>query len=234
MTKDTDPSLQNIGDDEKRPDVEPEVTVVEVRGEKSVGFKGMKHLQMPEERKDKIHDTYADIIIELDEVKDEYVGVDRAWHIGRVLDEYDVQNNDDMTLEELGAFNTIDDMYARRLFYARAIYSFWPDQEYDPRHSVTTLGELASRATNADRAEEARRGYRRILDADEQVRKPDVLAWYHVRPDDDLPTIVDACAEQYSSAKGTAASVKRVVMLLDRELSTVDGDELRNELHTHF
>lgn len=216
------------------PEVDPDVTVLEVRGEKQVGFKGMKHLEMPEEEKDKIHDVYADIIIELDDIKDEFIGADRAWHIGRVMDEYDVQDNPDMTLEDLGAFNTIEDMYARRLFYGRYIYEFWPDQQYDPRHSITALGELASRATNSDRIEEARNGYERIVTADEKLTKPDVLAWYAVDSDADLVEIVGEVAGRYETPDSIANSVKRVVLLLDRPLNTVSRSELkdciRNEL----
>lgn len=220
--------------EDSQPDIDPDVTVIEVRGEKEIGFKGMKHLEMPEEEKDKIHDVYAEIIIELDNIKDEYVGADRAWHVGRVMDEYDVQNHSEMTLEDLGAFNTIEDMYARRLFYARYIYEFWPEQQYDPRHSITALGELASRAVNADRETEARSGYERVVSNDEVLTKPDVLVWSTIGGDATLTEIVAGAADQYDTPNGITDSVKRVVLLLDRSLGSVSKTELkdciRNEL----
>lgn len=155
--------------DSETVDIEPDVTVVDVRGEKEIGFKGMKHLEMSEEDKDKIHEVYSGIIIELDDIKDEFKGVDRAWHVGRVLQEHDVQSNPDMTFVELGAYNTISQMYARRLRYAENIYRFWPEKNYDPQHSVTALGELASRARNEHRIDEAKRGYARLLEHGEML-----------------------------------------------------------------
>lgn len=229
----TDGSL-DLPDEENRPEIDPDVTVIEVRGEKEIGFKGMKHLEMPEAKKDEIHDVYTDIIIELDDIKDEYDGADRAWHVGRVMEEYSVQERDDMTLEDLGAFNTMDDMYARRLFYARYIYEFWPDQQYDPRHSVATLGELASRATNSDRVEQARNGYGRIMDHEEILTKPDVLTWYNVGEDPELSEIVAAVADRYETPDSIVDSVKRIVLLLDRPLDSVSKTELKETIRAEL
>lgn len=218
----------NLPDDGQDPEIDPDVTVVDVRGEKRIGLKGMKHLGMDDEEVEAIHDVYTDIVIDLDNIKDEYTGADRAWHIGRVLQEYNVQDNSDMSLEDLGAFNTIEDMYARRLFYARYIHEFWPDQQYDPRHSITALGELASRATSLDRVETARNGYDRIVANGEALTKPDVIAWYNLDPETaSLPDIVGEVAEQYETPDSVAESVKRVTLLFDRPADSVSKDELR-------
>lgn len=228
----TGDSTIDIPDANTVPEIDPEVTVSDVRGQKRLGFKGMKHIQMDDSEMDRIHDVYSDIIIELDDVKETYTGADRAWHIGRVMDEHGVQEDAEMTLEELGAFNTIDDMYARRLFYARYIYEFWPDQQYDPRHSVSALGELASRAVNNDRVEQATRGYQRLVAAGEDLSKPDVFAWGSVETTD-IETVVAAVAEEYESTTGIADGVRRVVLLLDQPLSTVSKDVLRELIREH-
>lgn len=220
--------------DDTEPDIEPDITVIDVRGEKQVAFRGLDQLHIPESDKDEIHDIYGDIIIALDAVKDRYVGPDRAWHVGRILDEFDVQNDDDISLKELGKFNTIDDMYARRLFYARYIYTFWPDQNYDPRHSTTALGEFASRALNSDRTEQSKRGYNRLHDAGEDLPKDDVLAWARTPLDPSLDDIVAELANVYSNPKQIVDGVKRTVLLLNRPLSSVSETELKATIKQHM
>lgn len=213
---------------EDEPTIEPDITVMEVRGEKEIGFMGMKHLELPEGEKDKIHNVYAGIIIALDDIKDEFQGADRAWHIGRLLDEYDVSENPDMTMTDLGAFNTIETMHSRRLIYARNIYEFWPDKQYDPRHSVTALGELVSRARGKDITENTLSGYNRLLAADEELTKTDVLLWDSLDATD-LESIVEVVAAEYERPKTIAAAVKRLWLLTDHATSDVkktDVEEL--------
>lgn len=217
------------------PDIDPDVTVVTVRGEKQVGFKGLKHISMSETEKDEIHETYDDIIIALDDIKDAYSGVDRAWHVGRIINEHNVTENSDMQLTELGAFNTIDDMYARRLFYARSIYGFWPDKRYDTRHSVTALGELASRATNGGWKDTAKNGYQRILHHNEELLKNDVLTWYTLQSEYDTPSITDIVTEaskHHDTGKSLSNAVRRITLLLDRSLESVPKQELKTALKT--
>lgn len=214
-------------EDNDRPEIDPDITVMEVRGEKEIGFMGMKHLNLPEDKKDKIHDVYADIIIELDNIKDEFTGADQAWHVGRVLNEYNVDENDDMTYTDLGAFNTIDEMYARRLTYARNIYSFWPDKQYDPRHSITALGELVSRARGKNITDQMRNGYNRLLNADEDLTKTDVLLWDKLETYE-LPEIVALAADSYERPETIAAAVKRLWLLTDHATSDVTKSEVEN------
>lgn len=218
-------------------DVEPDVTVVEVRGEKEIGFKGMKHLEMAESDKDKIHDVYSDIIIELDDVNDSFEGVDRAWHVGRVLQTHDVRSNPEMTFVELGAYNTIDQMYARRLQYAENIYEFWPEQDYDPEHSVTALGELASRARTENRVTEARNGYSRLLENEEMLGKDDVYSWYELDPvtvDNPLniERVVSVVSTRFGTPSGISQGVKRTVLLLDQPLHAVSKAELKTAIQS--
>jgi|AntRauMinimDraft_4_1070384.scaffolds.fasta_scaffold02104_1 hypothetical protein len=221
----TDDPFEDVPED--TPDIEPDITVMEVRGEKEIGFMGMKHLELPEEEKDKIHNVYADIIIELDDIKDEFMGADRAWHIGRVMAEHSVDENDDMTLADLGAFNTIDDMYARRLQYARNIYEFWPDKQYDPGHSVTALAELASRATGKGEEETARAGYERILNAGEDLTKTDVLLWDKLESRE-LAEVVAITAAEYKRPDTIAATVKRLWLLTDQSTDNVQKSDVEN------
>lgn len=216
----------NIPDDTEGPEIDPDVTVMEVRGEKEIGFLGMKHLELPEEEKDKIHTVYADIIIALDDIKDEFDGADRAWHIGRVLDEYNVVDDPDMTMTDLGAFNTIKEMHTRRLVYARNIYEFWPDKQYDPRHSVSALGELVSRARNKDKMEKTRRGYNRLLDANEELSKTNVLVWDRLESDD-LSEIVSTAAGEYQQPETISTAVKRLWLLTDHSTDDVDKSTVK-------
>lgn len=236
MTGEDVPLSENLESDGEGPQIDPDVTVIEVRGEKQVGLKGLKHIGMSESDKDHIHDVYDNIIIALDDVKDEFRGVDRAWHIGRVMEEYGVRENDEMTLEELGAFNTIDDMYTRRLFYARYIYEFWPDQQYDPRHSVSALGELASRALNGGWETEVKAGYKRILDHDEELGKLDVLAWYRLYTEYDDPSVEEIVAEvsePFEKTESVVAAVKRVMLLLGMSLNSIPKNELKAAIAEH-
>lgn len=205
--------------DDSKPDIDPDVTIREVRGEKEIGLMGMKHLQMTEEDRDRIHDVYGDILIDLDDLDDAFSGADRAWHVGRVLAEYDVAGHDEMTLKELGIYNTLEQMYARRLFYARKIYRFWPEKGYNPQHNVSALGEFASRALNQGREDEATAGYRRLVESDDNLAKKDVFAWSDL-DDSSITAIVEAVCSYYETPDRLSESVKRVIMLTDQDPST--------------
>lgn len=221
------PEFDTADDIPDEPEIDPDISIMEVRGEKELGFMGMKHVEMSEEEKDRIHEVYSDILIDFDDVKDEYEGVDRAWHIGRLMDEHDVYDRDEITLTDLGAFNTMDDMYARRLFFARFIYEFWPNQRYDRQHSIRVLGELASRATNQGREDEAYEGYQQLVMADEDLAVKDVFAWSKVE-DHSLDDIVAKVADQYDSKSKVARGVKRVLYLCDENPGHYSRDRLRD------
>jgi hypothetical protein len=135
-----------------------------------------------------------------------------------VLAEYDVANHDEMTLKELGMYNTLDQMYARRLFYARKIYAFWPEKSYNPQHTVSALGEFASRALNQGREDEATAGYQRMLESGDNLTKNDVFAWSDLN-DSNISTIVEAVCDYYETPDRISESVKRVILLTDQDPS---------------
>lgn len=221
------------GSIDENEDFTPNVRVMEVRGEKEVGFLGVEHVQMDEEEKERVHDIYEDIIIALDDVDREYAGADRAWHLGRVLDEFDVSDRDDMTIEDIGRYNTMDDMYPRRLALARCIYEFWPEQGYNPQDSVSALSEFASRALNQGRVEEAHAGYQRLHETGETLRKTDALVWGRIT-DADIDAIVEELADAYETPERIVESAKRVLLLLDQSPDSVLQAEVKQSLKDHY
>lgn len=217
-----------------RPDVEPDVTVIEVMGEKKLGFEGIKHLEMPEEQKDKIHDTYSNLIIDVDDLKDTFSGADLAWNVGRVLDEHNVEANPDMKLGEIEAYCTLEKLHGRNLEFARYIYRFWPNQEYNPIHSMTALGELATRAHRSNRVEQAQSGYQRLRKHEEPLTKDDVLLWDYVGHDASIEEIALAACEHFEKQSTISSAIKHVVLLLNRPLTSVDTDRLERLVVTEF
>jgi len=219
--------------DDVKPDIDPDVTIREVRGEKEIGLMGMKHLQMTEQDRDRIHDVYSDILIELDDLDDEFTGAERAWQVGRVLAEYEVAEDDEMTLKELGIYNTLEQMYARRLFYARKIYAFWPDKGYNSQHTVSALGEFASRALNQGREDEATAGYQRLIESGDNLTKSDVFAWSDLN-DSTIDAIVEAVCNYYETADRLSESVKRVILLTNQDPRTFSQGIVTDSIKQHL
>ena len=205
-----------------------DISVVEVRGKKRVGFDGLEHLQLDEEVKEDLLQRYEEIILALDDLADEYPeGPDRAWEIGRILDEYNVSETNDITIADIARYNTIG-LNERRMSFCRDVYRFFPDRDYDASHNVTALGDFASRAKGQGRKAEAQRGYRRLVDADEDLTRRDVFAWWELGSSD--PSLEDIATEvvaQYEDPAKVVGSVKRLLLLTGQEPSAYSSEEIR-------
>lgn len=212
-----------------------EVSVVTVRGKKRVGFDGVEHLQADEAVKDELLQRYEELILALDDLADEYgEGPDRAWHIGRILDQYGVSEDDAITIADIARYNTIG-VNERRMNYCRDIYRFFPDQEYDPSHTVTALGDLASRAKGQDREEEAKNGYSRLVDAGEALTRRDVFAWQELgEAQRSLEDITAEVITQYDSPTNIVASIRRVLLLLGEDPAEYSSDRIRATIKTQL
>lgn len=211
-----------------------EVSVVEVRGEKRVGFDGIEHLQVDEDVKDDLLGRYEDIILALDNLADEYEdGAERAWHIGRILDEYGVTENSDITIADIARYNSIG-LNERRINFCRGVYRFFPEQGYDPSHNVTALGELASRAKNQDRIKQARKGYDRLLEAGEGLNRHDVHAWAHLEKTATLDEIAEEASRNYNQPAKIVTSIRRVTLLFDRDPTDYSSEEVRAAVKDHL
>lgn len=207
---------------------EPSVDVVEIRGEKRVAFEGLEYLEFSTDAEDDLLDRYEELLIQLDDLADQYEGATLGWHIGRTLDEYNVGQNTEITLADVAKYNSID-VDERRMTYCRNIYEFWPDQGFDPDHSITSLGELASRANGQGRSDEARKGYRRLRQANENLTRNDIFAWYDladVERDWSLDCVTAAVVDHYDDPQSMVNSIKRVFLLAGLDLSQYPRDEI--------
>lgn len=212
-----------------------EISVVEVRGKKRVGFNGLEHLQVDESVKEDLLQRYEDLILALDDVADEYDdGPDRAWHIGRVLDEHDVTEDSDITISDIARYNSIG-VNERRMTYCRQLYRFFPDQGYDLSHNVTALGELASRSKGQDREAEAHHGYDRILAAGETLTRRDIFAWWNLETEEPpLETIISEVVAQYEDPANVVASIRRVLLLKGLDPADYASDDIRSTVKAQF
>lgn len=209
-------------------DPTPRVDVIEVRGEKRVAFEGLEYLDLSSDQEADILDRYEELLITLDDLADSHDGVDRAWHIGKTLVEYDVGQDTEITLADVAKYNSID-VDERRMTYYRNVYRFFPDRSYDDRHTVTALGELASRSRGLGLEAEAEAGYRRIREAGVDLTRNDIFAWYDLAEADagrTLDAIAGAVAEYYDTPQNMVNSIQRVSLLVEFDLQSKSRDRI--------
>lgn len=209
-------------------DPEPRVDVIEIRGQKRVAFEGLEYLDLSVDEETDLLDRYEEILIRLDDIADEYDGVDRAWHIGQTLTEYDVGQDTEITISDVAKYNSID-VDERRMAYCRHVFRFFADQEYDPTHSVTALGELASRSRGQGRAEEARAGYQRLRASGLELTRNDIFAWYDLADpefDRTLDGIVAAVTQYYDHPQNMVNSIQRVSLLTGFDLASESREQI--------
>jgi hypothetical protein len=210
------------------PDSEPQVDVIEVRGEKRVAFQGLQYLELSIDEEDDLLDRYEELLIRLDDIADEYDGVNRAWHIGKTLVEYNVGQDTEITLADVAKYNSID-VDERRMTYCRNVYQFFPDQKYDEQHSVTALGELASRSRGQGREDEATTGYTRIREAGLEMTRNDIFAWWDLADADydrSLNGITAAVAQYYDHPQNMIDSIHRVSLLAGFDIESESREQI--------
>ncbi|WP_302083572.1 hypothetical protein [Salinibaculum rarum] len=212
-----------------------DVDVIWEDGDRQLVLRGHDQAHLDEAVKERIFVTYKDLLLDLDRVEDEYPRPDNAWHIGRVLDEYDVGAADTpYQFRELDQFNPIGEMFGRRLYFARGIYEFWPDQGYDESHSVTALGELGWHAIKTGRIEEAERGYARLCSLGKRLKRHDGRIWKYLGEDGDksLQNMVSYAAERYGTKESVTECTLRLVVLTNQSPRDIDGGELQDLIDT--
>lgn len=94
------------------------------------------------EGSNEIGDQLRDLIIEIDDIKEEYDNLHRGWHIGKVAErevgDTDLSNGDFAVLTDLGYSK--DGTYVGQM---RNVYTIFPDQEYaDDLIKASYMGEL--------------------------------------------------------------------------------------------
>lgn len=215
---------------------EPRVDVIEIRGEKRVAFEGLQYLELSTDEEDDILDRYEELLIRLDDIDDEYEGVGCAWHIGKALVEFNVGQDTEITLSDVAKYNSID-VDERRMTYCRNVYSFFPNQGYDERHSITALGELASRSRGQGREQEAAEGYRRLCEAGLELTRNDIFAWYDLEAAEyeiSLNGIAAAVAQYYDDPQNIADSVHRVSLLAKFDIDSESRERIIEAIKSNF
>ena len=156
-------------------------------------------------------DRYEDLIFKLQEIDEEYNGVDRAWHLGRALVESKNEAEGKFSFTELIPALPIDKFSSSLAYRYRKLYKMFPDQGYEQEHTHTFIHEIAQRAEDTSEAQEV---YQRIVDAEITVDEKEVRAWDDVE-EVDLQNIVRAVEGRIDT--GIVESVKSVYILLGEQ-----------------
>lgn len=90
---------------------------------------------------------YKDLVLEIEEIREKYDGIDEGWQIGKIAEEKvgegEMTNGDFALIAQFGYSN--DGTYTGQM---RNIYSMFPNQEYSEEHfSKSSLGELTHTVT---------------------------------------------------------------------------------------
>lgn len=167
--------------------VEPTIVIREVRGKKRVGFRGIKHIEMPEEEMRELIEKYGDTLISLQEIDEEFDGLDWRWHVGRVVDEMD----DRAQFAKLNRYSPIDfgDDYTLKRYHN--FYRMFPDADYDPTIKKSIYMELCV----GERLDESRVAYDRMIEADIHPPVYAIRAWSKLE-DVDTKSVVEALLKE--------------------------------------
>jgi|AntDeeMetagen285_2_1112576.scaffolds.fasta_scaffold03594_2 hypothetical protein len=181
-----------------------EVSVSDNRGESKYAFSKEQLEQI-----NNFLSEYKEIIIEIDNIRKEYDGVDLAWHIGEIAERYidgeDITNGDFALITNVGSSG--DGTYTGQM---RNIYNIFPNKEYHTEHFnksticelTQTVDEYSLKNINSNANE-----------YNINVRKPRLRAIRDV----------------YNSDDGVSNSVEKA---LDRKLfKNMDSDELTDVIY---
>lgn len=183
------------------PSKEPNIVIREAWGEeKEVGFRGIEHIDMPEKEMLDLIEKYGDTLIALDEIDNEYDGLEWCWHVGRVVSQMD-DRGDFAKLNRYTDINIGDDWTLMR--YVN-FYKLFPDGDYDPRISKSVYFEL----TVGKRLEKAETAYKNLRNhqRDGEIINPavyEVRTWANVE-NFDIDTIVETIQRE---AKGQTSNL---------------------------
>jgi len=153
----------------------PNIIIREAWGdEKEVGFRGIEHIDMPEEEMMDLIEKYGDTLIELDEIDNEYEGLEWCWHVGRVVSQMDDRGD----FAKLNRYTDIDIGDDWTLLRYVNFYKLFPESGYDQRLSKSVYFEFAV----GQRLEKSKKAYDRLMNwhTDDQIINPtiyEVRAW---------------------------------------------------------
>ena len=198
------------------PSKEPNIVIREAWGdEKEVGFRGIEHIEMPEEEMLDLIDKYGDTLIALDEIDEEYDGLDWCWHVGEVVS----QMNNKGDFAKLNRYTDLDIGDDWTLLRYINFYKLFPKKGFDDRISKSVYMEMCV----GERLDEARKAYENLVNfhGGSDIIVPavyEVRAWANT-PSFDVESIVGVLQEE---AKGQTSNldtdklhrgVKRVLIM---------------------
>jgi len=211
------------------PSKEPNVVIREAWGdEKEVGFRGIEHIDMPEEEMLDLIDKYGDTLIALDEIDKEYDGLEWCWYVGEVVSQMD-DRGDFAKLNRYTDISIGDDWTLLR--YVN-FYKLFPEKEFDPRISKSVYLEMCV----GERLDKARKAYENLVSFDEgdDIIAPavyEVRAWANTSTFD-VESIINILQEE---AKGQTSNlnadklhrgVKRVLIMEGKDLEETSKDDV--------
>lgn len=139
------------------PSNEPNIVIREAWGnEKEVGFRGIEHIDMPEEEMMDLINKYGNTLIELDKIDNRYDGIEWCWQVGRVVSQMD-DRGDFAKLNRYSDIEIGDDWTLMRYLN---FYKLFPNGGYDERVSKSVYFEFAV----GERLEKSEKAYNRLVE----------------------------------------------------------------------
>ncbi len=212
------------------PEQEPNIVIREAWGEeKEVGFRGIEHIDMPEEQMRDLIDKYGETLIELDEIDQEYDGLEWCWHVGRVVHDMDDRGE----FAKLNRYSDIDIGHDWNIRRYVNFYQLFPEGGYDDRISKSVYLELCI----TERLEKGKKAYQRLVSYHEgaDVVNPsvyEVRAW--VNTDNfDVENIVESLKEEAATQTTDLGieqlhrGVRRVLIMNGDNPGTVEREDVQ-------
>jgi hypothetical protein len=211
------------------PSKDPNIIIREAWGEeKEVGFRGIEHIDMPEEEMMELIDKYGDTLIELDKIDEEYEGLEWCWQVGRIVSQMD----DRGAFAKINRYTDIDIGDDWTLIRYVNFYKLFPEGNFDSRLSKSVYFELAI----GERLQESKKAYNRLInyqDGDEIILPSvyEVRAWANIETLD-IQKIVETIKRE---ARGQTSNlndekilrgVRRVLIMKGEDPERVDKEDI--------
>jgi len=215
------------------PSKEPNVVIREAWGdEKEVGFRGIEHIDMPEEEMIELIDKYGDLLIELDSIDNKYGGLEWCWQVGRVVSKMN-NRGDFAKLNRYSDINIGDDWTLMRYLN---FYKLFPDGGYDERMTKSVYFEFAV----GERIEKSEKAYSRLVEYHEgdDIVNPavyEVRTWANIDTldiEEVVETLQDEAEGQTSSldVDKVYRGVRRVFIMEGKNPERVDKSRVAKVL----
>lgn len=120
-----------------------DIRIEEVRGKKKVGVRGDFSLERRGEIRELVN-NYGDALVRLYEINIEYSGLERRWHIGKVVEEEVETHEEEANLSKLVEYSPFELESAWSLRRYNNFYNMFPDGDFDPDISPSKYDELAT------------------------------------------------------------------------------------------